>query len=503
MHIIDLEQRLENLASENRDLLEDKARAEATLEQLTYQKQVDSQVINEAVEARDREIAQKDEEIVHIKQSLESLQQEIARLNEVNAQLQEANRNLSADTNERYATLQAENTHAHKQWQESLVALEALRVAHSKLNSGMEEVVREEIESALVDRNNEIDRLKEELVVATKQIATLKKQILASKQGDSFLTVRDEDYFDSACQQLCSHVQSWVLRFSKVSDKFACRLSSELRDEKLEARLDNAILDGSDVDMLLNDRVKRRDVFMSVVMTMIWEYVFTRYLFGMDRDQRQKLKALEKILQEAGPTRAVAQWRAITLTLLSKREAFQQQRSLDTEAVMEEVYATLSALLPPPSQYVIQLKESLRNVLKLAITLSIEMRTQRAEYIMLPPLQPEYDTNGDLVQKVLFNASLMNERSGDTISNDELQQKGAVVKIVLFPLVVKKGDDNGEGDDEIVVCPAQVLVAKPRTDGKKTVRVMSGAMEIDEPVHRQASRSVQSVAMTDAGDTMI
>jgi hypothetical protein len=38
------------------------------------------------------------------------------------------------------------------------------------------------------------------------------------------------------------------------------------------------------------------------------------------------------------------------------------------------------------------------------------MRTQRAEYIMLPPLQPEYDTNGDLARKVYFNAALMNER---------------------------------------------------------------------------------------------
>jgi len=41
-------------------------------------------------------------------------------------------------------------------------------------------------------------------------------------------------------------------------------------------------------------------VFMSVVMTMIWEFVFTRYLFGMDREQRQKLKSIEKTLMEVG-----------------------------------------------------------------------------------------------------------------------------------------------------------------------------------------------------------
>jgi len=123
---------------------------------------------------------------------------------------------------------------------------------------------------------------------------------LTSKEDSSFLTVRDEDYFDSACQQLCQHVQQWVLRFSKFSNTKACRLSTTISDEKIVTRLDNTILDGSDINLLLADRVKRRDIFMSVVTTIIWEYVFTRYLFGMDREQRQKLKSLEKTLNEVG-----------------------------------------------------------------------------------------------------------------------------------------------------------------------------------------------------------
>lgn len=125
--------------------------------------------------------------------------------------------------------------------------------------------------------------------------------------------------------------------------------------------------------------------------------------------------------------------------------------------------------------------DSLRNVLRVAADLSIEMRTQRAEYVMLPPLQPEFDANGDLARQVYFNASLMNERSGQTTSNEELEAQQAVVRLVLFPLVVKKGNDLGEGDEEIVVCPAQVLVARPSTE-KKVVRVLSGdRMSIDAP----------------------
>jgi len=158
---------------------------------------------------------------------------------------------------------------------------------------------------------------------------------------------------------------------------------------------------------------------------------------------------------------------------------------------VQEIYATLARILPPPSQLTNQIQDSLRKVVGLAVDLAIDMRCQRAEYIMLPPLRPEYDTNGDLVQKVNFNASLMNERSGETTTNDELEEKGAVVKIVLFPLVVKKGDDLGEGDDEIVVCPAQVLVAKPPTN-KKVVRVLSTAMDLG------GRTSMASIAPTDS-----
>jgi len=199
----------------------------------------------------------------------------------------------------------------------------------------------------------------------------------------------------------------------------------------------------------------------------------------MDREQRQKLKSLERILSEVGPQSAVHQWRATTLTLLAKRAAFMNQREQDTEAVVQEIFNTLSAILPPPSQLEDQIQEQLRKVMKAAVDLSIEMRTQRAEYMMLPPLQPEYDANGDLAHKFPFQAALMNERSGDTISNEDLENQGAVVRVVLFPLVVKKGDDRGEGDEEIVVCPAQVLVAKEnrrRSSGRAVSGGHSGVM---------------------------
>lgn len=486
MQTFDLQSHLDQLTAENRLLQDAKAQAERNASEANYQCEVDAQALAAAgrmVESRDRELRLKDEEIAGVKENLRALQEELARLREVNEGLTTANKHLSADTDERYATLQKESSAAYQKWQQSARELEALKAQHGQLVSGMEEIVRQEIANALEDRNLEVQRIRRELEVTREQIRTLQQQILASKAKDDYLVARDEDYFDSACQQLCQHVQQWVLRFSKLSDNKMCRLTSQLRDDKIEARLEDAILDGSDVDTYLVDRIQRRDVFMSVVMKMIWEYIFTRYLFGMDRDQRHKLKMLEKTLSEVGPPRAVAHWRATTLTLLSRRPQFLTQRAQDTEAVAQEIYTTLSMLLPPPPALSGQIMDSLRNLLKIAVTLSIEMRTQRAEYIMLPPLQPDYDPNtGMLTRKVFFNASLMNERSGDpgVTTNEDLERRGAVLRLVLFPLVVKKGDDVGEGDEEIVVAPAQVLIARPTKD-RKVVRVMSGALEIERP----------------------
>ncbi|KAJ5674944.1 uncharacterized protein N7477_004878 [Penicillium maclennaniae] len=480
-HLQDLEGRLDQLISENRLLIAARDEAEDQLRNASVgRRKSDRALKSSGADLRDREA-----EVEQLKSSVEWFQMELGRLTQENEKLTASNAALAA-------AHAAEVTQVREA---STRELDTLRSQHNDLASDIDARVRREIQAALAQKDTELRRLRQELEEARDKVKELQQQIAASVT-DNALVFRDEDYFDAACQKLCGHVQQWVLRFSKHSDHRRCRSLSELNDEKVADRFDNALLDGSDADAYLADRVRRRDVFMSVVMTMVWEYIFTRYLFGMDREQRQKLKSLEKQLGEVGPSRAVHRWRATTLTLLSNRPAFASQRDSDTEAVALEIFGTLSLVLPPPSQVESQLLDSLRKVLRVAVKLSLEMRTQLAEYIMLPPLQPEYDTNGDLARQVYFNASLMNERSGETSSNDELESQQAVVRIVLFPLVVKKGNDVGEGDDEVVVCPAQVLIARPGKD-KRLSRMTSGdRMSID------GARSVHSVAPSIAPSTM-
>ncbi|KAK3897213.1 hypothetical protein C8A05DRAFT_48084 [Staphylotrichum tortipilum] len=285
--------------------------------------------------------------------------------------------------------------------------------------------------------------------------------VLRSKQSQ-IGSIHGTDYFDMRCQRLFSAVHAWVLRFSKFSDLRASRLCAELNDEKLVDRLDNTILNGSDVDTYLADRVKRRDVFTSMVITMIWEFIFTRYLFGMDRGQRQKLKTLEKQLSDFGPPEAVRAWRATTLSLLSRRPSFKDQLEKDVSVVAQVIFDTLAKILPPPSHLEDQLQAQLRRVVDDAVELSILMRTQPAEFMMLPPLQPEYADDGELVETATFNSALMSQPGSHPGTMAELEANAAVVRVVLFPLVVQKGNMEGIGDDEVVVFPAQVLVQPDR-----------------------------------------
>lgn len=437
-HLQDIETRLDQLISENRLLIAARDEAEDKLRNTTVARRKSDRALN----TRDGDLRDRESEVEQLKNSVEWLQKEISRLTQENEGLTASNSALAA----------AHAAEVNSVRESSTRELADLQSQHNQLSSQIEDRVRQEIESALAQKDIELRRLRTELEEARDKVKELQQQIAASVH-DNALVFRDEEYFDAACQKLCGHVQSWVVRFSKHNDKRRCRPLSELQDEKIADRFDNALLDGSDPDAYLSDRVRRRDVFMSVVMTMVWEYIFTRYLFGMDREQRQKLKSLEKQLGEVGPARAVHRWRATTLTLLSRRPAFAAQRESDTEAVTLEIFQTLSRILPPPSHVESQLLDNLRKIMRVAVNLSLEMRTQLAEFIMLPPLQPEYDTNGDLARQVYFNAALMNERSGLTNDNGELEAQQSIVRIVLFPLVVKKGNDVGEGDDEVVVCP--------------------------------------------------
>jgi hypothetical protein len=437
MQLTILEAQLEVLRAENRNL--------AVL------KQEETEKLNALrIEAADS-VDEKDDLQNH-KKTIEWLNKEIDRLRDVNQGLLATN-----------ATLNERSDQQAAQYQSILRKSQQENVANEDKCDNAENLSLPEnsVDRTTHDKDLEIEALKLELNSAHSQIRALEVQIRTFGKNDSeSIRERDTDYFDIACQTLCRSVEQWIFRFSKFSDKRPCRLTLDITQDRLIERLNGAVLDGSNVNDHLSDRVARRDVMMSMTMSMIWEYIFTRYLFGMDREHRQKLKNLEKLLLEVGPRQAVAQWRAMTISLFMKRPEFVKQREQDTEAVVQVIFDSLSEILPPPTHVAEQLQDQLRRVCDSAVELSLQMRCEPAEYTMLPPLQPEYNAEGGLARKVMFNSALMSVRCGAYQENDPLESGTAVVRMVLFPLVVVDEEQKGPGDGDTVVFPAQVLLAR-------------------------------------------
>lgn len=171
------------------------------------------------------------------------------------------------------------------------------------------------------------------------------------------------------------------------------------------------------------------------------------------------------------------------MTILSARPTFETKRAADAEEIVNTILHLLNYLLPPPSQYTVLALASLRNLVQDAVQLAIEMRTQRAEYVMKRPPRPEYDDNGDVTNTVPFRASIMQNRGTEPASGQELEAEGATVKMILFPQVIRRGNEHGENyDTEVTVLPMQVLVNRPqlRSESRASNKSTSSAWRDDQ-----------------------
>lgn len=89
--------------------------------------------------------------------------------------------------------------------------------------------------------------------------------------------------------------------------------------------------------------------------------------------------------------------------------------------------------------------------------------------------QPEYDENG-LAKEIPFKASIMQNCGSELASNETLEVEGATVKLILFPYVIRRGDEYGENYlTETTVIPMQVLVNRPQHRSKSSIKSAESA----------------------------
>ncbi|GCB23186.1 hypothetical protein AAWM_06071 [Aspergillus awamori] len=317
--------------------------------------------------------------------------------------------------------------------------------------------------------------------------------------ADFSLAICDEEGFQYSLAKLFGRCSRWVSMLLEHSNNAPCLSLGELTFEHIADQFRNAILDGSNVDGLLANPLYRKNTFISVTMTMVWEFIFTRYLFGLEWPIRSAIKRLEKELAQSLPRRVVHHWRATTLHLLAQDIELKEQQERDIEAISITIVDTLMAMLPVARPQEHPLRKELHGVLRSAVDLSFDMRTQLADYIMLPPLQPEFDSQGNLTSQIFLNSSLMHDQSGVYASDEEAEAKHAVVRLVLFPLVVKKGDDQGKGDEEVVVYPAQVVIEAqaPGSPGGTDYFAESNAQIAEDAAEVKEQRKAETFDLKD------
>jgi hypothetical protein len=170
--MIDLETKLDQLASENRLLQDAKSKAERGLEELNYVQNRNENAAKEALETRDLQLHEKTWKSSSYGRRWSGCKKKVARLTEVNEGLVATNLSLSSSQDHRYSQLQAEHANAQQQWQQSTRELDDLRQQHVQLSTGMEDIVRHEISIALEDKNAELRRLCDELEVAKSKLGT-------------------------------------------------------------------------------------------------------------------------------------------------------------------------------------------------------------------------------------------------------------------------------------------------------------------------------------------
>ncbi|CAZ84319.1 unnamed protein product [Tuber melanosporum] len=458
MQIVDLENRLQALATENTDLTHDKANVEKSLNEAIARGKSEAKALNLDLEEKKALLEEKDSQIEELQRKIEWYRTEVTRLSQTNDSLNQTNTALSTSYKLSYAALKAK----YDRKQEAMLKLSdehlELQRNFTEMQTGMESIIRTE----LSEKDAELERLRVELERAREEVRKLQNK-LSARQTNKYVDTKDIAYFNSSCKNIFQSVKIFCKQFSSFSTGKKCVHVHRITDETIRDRVEAVMLDDRGVRRMLKEEKRRPEVFMAVVMRMVWELVFTRYLFGLEAEERRKLLSLEKILTDIGAPAAVHQWRATTLTLLSQRPAFPPKRDADIESVVATILSQLSTLLPPPQQYTQLAHSSLTSIITSAVSLAIDMRTQRAEYVMLRPPAPTYDENGDVNNTVPFISSRMANRGSDPATDAELEAEGATVKAILFPMVIRRGDEYGERyERESVVLKMQVLVNRPQ-----------------------------------------
>ncbi|TLD08643.1 uncharacterized protein PgNI_07581 [Pyricularia grisea] len=375
---------------------------------------------------------------------------------------------LSHNESERAAFWQVQHSNLHQQFLRTDTELRQLRAEHDLCAAEREELrqdwdaARRDLaarECEIVDLRGQVRGLKEWLANSTRSAY--------GGGGD----VPTDNVFADGFSRLYNGLQNWVI--------------SNFRRTKLDlSRADADILEElSSLAPTYEDLAKdaKLPLLQSLVSKILVEMVFDSYFVGLSNDHAKQFSRMEALMGSfVEDPELVNQWRASTLTILSRNasEKMQEGTAIQTNAIIARINRLLSGITadqftaatgaataqnttlrgPSPAPLDPAARETLlRQLITTAIDLARQLSVQRALFRVFLPTA----TAANADQQTIFNPARMEDVGG--LLDEDALAAGPAVRCAIFPGVVKRGDENGGNlqQYENVICKARVLCYHP------------------------------------------
>ncbi|KAM0473400.1 hypothetical protein ACHAPX_008147 [Trichoderma viride] len=294
------------------------------------------------------------------------------------------------------------------------------------------EAEREELRQGVEVLRRELQEKDDEIRRLRGQVRGLKDFVSTSTRTDDQTS---DEVFGDGMTKLGNGLQNWVItnfRKAKLAD--------------LSQASDSTLTELGHLVPMYEELIHTSKVHLlqSIVSSILVEMVFNAYYVGLSEEDTRHFQQMEQLLTIlCSSTDPVNQWRSSTLALL-RREAHHLHDNTDTfaEAVISRIAHLLDRIItssPPSATPSTSTPNStardsaLRVLVKNSIELARLLVVQKARLrVYMPSILPH--------QQVLFEPDTMEDIGGE---EDEENLASREINCVVFPGVIKHGDENG------------------------------------------------------------
>ncbi|KAG9229944.1 hypothetical protein BJ875DRAFT_386250 [Amylocarpus encephaloides] len=315
------------------------------------------------------------------------------------------------------------------------VNLEKDREVKSKLANVM--IDRDAFREAYNEAMGELREKEEEVEMLRGQVRGLKSWV--SKGGRGGEEQVSDEGVGEGWGKLGNSLQNWVIVNFRRAKVDTDKAEPELKEQLQRLLPSYEILASS----------SKIHFIQSLISRLLVNRIFSSYFVGIPSEQAEELEKVERYLGEFRPEENMNQWRSTTISLLRKEAP--TKLLAETQTIVDSMTATITTMLSSvtdiaPSE---PRDMTLRALVFSSIDLSRLLRAQRAIFRVQMPTITEH-------QFTIFDGEEMEDVGGE----DEEELSGREIRCVVFPGVIKWGDENGErGYLKNVVAKAKVLCA--------------------------------------------